>query len=112
MYTKSVIQQIVENCKVKDNFRAAINNLMEKYNIEDSVFVLKNGFLHEAVGGYFVVENTYDSIDKAVSDCNVNNMGIRIMNNKIFQTGKVSRNLSECEEGKQVFDLDKLEDIR
>ena len=54
MYTKSVIQQIVENCKVKDNFRAAINNLMEKYNIEDSVFVLKNGFLHEAVGGYFV----------------------------------------------------------
>ena len=65
MYTKSIIQQTVEALRVKENYRAAIENLMERYNIEDSVFVLKNGFLHEAVSGYFAVENIYDSLEKA-----------------------------------------------
>ena len=41
MYTKSIIQQTIEALRAKDNFRAAIESLMEKYNIEDSVFVLK-----------------------------------------------------------------------
>ena len=54
MYTKSIIQQTVEALRVKENYRAAIENLMDRYNIEDSVFVLKNGFLHEAVSGYFL----------------------------------------------------------
>lgn len=112
MYTKSIIQQAVENFKVKDNFKTAINNLMEKYNIEDSVFVIKNGFLHEATKGYFVVEKEYDSLDLAISECNVNTMGVRVMNNAKFQTGKLTKTLSECEEDKQVFDLDRLEDIR
>lgn len=112
MYTKSIIQQTVESLKAKDSFRVAIENLMERYNIEDSVFVLKNGFLHEAVEGYFEVENTYDSIDKAVSECNINVMGIRIMNNKLFQTGKLHKSITECAPDKQVFDLDRLENIR
>ena len=42
MYTKSIIQQTAENLKLKDNFRMALENLMEKYNIEDSVFIYKN----------------------------------------------------------------------
>lgn len=112
MYTKSIIQQTVEALRVKENYRAAIENLMERYNIEDSVFVLKNGFLHEAVSGYFAVENIYDSLEKAVSECDMNTMGIRVMNNKIFQTGKIHRNISECDEDKAIFDLDRLEDIR
>ena len=112
MYTKSIIQQAIESFKIKDDFRTAIENLMEKYNIEDSVFVIKNGYLNEVVEGYFSIENTYDSIEKAVSECNINSMGIRVMNNKLFQTGTIHKTIYECSPEKQVFDLDRLEDIR
>lgn len=111
MYTKSIIQQTVEAIRAKDNFRTALEQLMEKYNIEDSVFVMKNGFLNEAVDGYFVVENNYESLDEAVSACDMRTMGIRILGG-IFQTGKIHNRISECESGKKVFDLSRLEDVR
>ena len=111
MYTKSIIQKNVEALRAKDNFRTAIERLMEKYNIEDSVFVLKNGFLHEAVEGYFVTENNFDNLSEAVSACDINTMGVRVMGN-VFQTGKIHTKLSECSEDKKVFDLKRLEDIR
>ena len=112
MYTKSIIQQAVESLKAKDNYRASIESLMEKYNIEDSVFILKNGFLHEVVEGYFNVDSVYDSLEKAISESNINNMAIRVMNNKIFQTGKVYKTLSECKEDSQVLDLYCLTSVR
>ena len=111
MYTKSLIKQTVEALRVKDNFRTSICNLMEKYTIEDSVFTLKNGFLHEVVDGYFVTENEYHSLDEAVAACDLTTMGVRVMGN-VFQTGKLYTRLTECEEGKKVFDLKRLEDIR
>ena len=111
MYTKSIIQQTIENINAKNNFKAAINQLMEKYNIEDSVFVMKNGFLHEAVNGYFNIENDYESLDEAISDCDMNIMGIRVIGDK-FQTGKLYKTISECDSNKQIFDLDRLEDVR
>ena len=111
MYTKSIIQQKLETLRAKDNFRVAIEQLMEKYNIEDSVFVMRNGYLQEVVEGYFAVENDYDTITEAVSNCDMNVMGVRVMGNK-FQTGKVHNRISECTEDKKVFDLSRLEDIR
>lgn len=111
MYTKSIIQQTIESLRFKDNFRIALENMMEKYNIEDSVFIMKNGFLHEAVDGYFVVENNYEDLAEAISACDMRNMGIRILGG-IFQTGKIYNRISECEPGKKVFDLSRLEDVR
>ena len=112
MYTKSIIQQTVETMRVKDNFRTAIEQLMEKYNIEDSVFVLKNGFMHEVVEGYFVTENEYTDLSKAMSNCDINTMGIRVIGES-FQTGKIYSRLSECADtNKKVFDLKRLEDVR
>lgn len=111
MYTKSLIQQNIEVIRAKDNFRSAIEQLMEKYNIEDSVFVIKNGFMHEVVEGYFVTENEYSSLSEAVSACNINTMGVRVIGNS-FQVGKIYSRLSECEDNKKVFDLKRLEDIR
>ena len=112
MYTKSIIQQNVEALRAKDNFRAAIERLMEKYNIEDSVFVLKNGFLHEAVEGYFATtESEYDNICEAISACDINTMGIRVKGNT-FQVGKIYNRISECNSYDKVFDLKRLEDIR
>ena len=112
MYTKSIIQQTVEAIRAKENFKAAIENLMEKYNIEDSVFVLKNGFIHEAVEGYFNVDFVYDSLDKAISESDSNNLAIRVMNNKVFQTGKLYSTLSECKEDASVLDLYRLTAVR
>lgn len=112
MYTKSIIQQTVETMRAKYNFRTAIEQLMEKYNIEDSVFVLKNGFMHEVVEGYFVTENEYTNLAEAMSNCDINTMGIRIMGES-FQTGKIYSRLSECADAnKKVFDLKRLEDVR
>jgi hypothetical protein len=111
MYTKSIIQQKVEDLKVKDNFRTAIEQLLEKYNIEDSVFTMRNGFLHEVVEGYFVVENNFDSLDEAVSSCDLRTMGVRVLGG-VFQIGKLHNRISECESEKKVFDLSRLEDVR
>ena len=112
MYTKSIIQQTVEALRTKENFKAAIENLMVKYTIDDSVFVLKNGFLHEAVEGYFNVDYVYDSLDKAISECDSNNLEIRVLNNKVFQTGKLYNTLSECKEDSSVLDLYRLTAVR
>ena len=112
MYTKSIIQQTVEMLNAKNNFKASIEHLMEKYTIEDSAFTMKNGFLHEAVNGYFNVENSYESLDEAIHNCNNTNAYVRVINNKEFQVGTVYKSISECCKDKQIFDLDRLEQIR
>lgn len=111
MFTKSIIQQSVESMQVKSNFKIAIEQLMEKYNVEDSVFVFKNGTMHEVVEGYFVTENEYDNLNTAISECNINTMGIRIMGNN-FQTGTIHTKISECAKEKKIFDLRRLQNVR
>lgn len=111
MYTKSIIQQTVEKLQAKDNFRTALEQLMEKYNVVDSVFVMKNGTLHEVVNGYYTIEGNYETLDEAVRYCDMTCMGIRILGG-IFQVGKIHNRLSECESDKKVFDLSRLEDVQ
>lgn len=111
MYTKSIIQQRVESLRAKDNFRVAIEQLLEKYNIEDSVFVMNNGSLKEVVEGYFAVEQEFDVLSEAVSACDMGVMGIRVIGDK-YQTGRIHNRISECADDKKVFDLSRLEDIR
>lgn len=113
MYTKSIIQQNVEILKAKNNFRTAMESLMDKYTIEDSVFVgYKTGDIYEATNGYFVVDNEYDNLQEAVSACNISNMCVRIMGNEKFQTGSLHTALNECDTTKNVFDLSRLETVR
>lgn len=111
MFTKSIIQQTVEAMQIKNDFRAAIENLMEKYNIEDSVFAFYDGSMHEIVEGYFVTEKEFTNLNEAVSACDINTMGIRVMGNQ-FQVGTVHSKISECATDKKVFDLKRLENIR
>lgn len=110
MFTKSIIQQTVESMQMKNNFKSAIEQLMERYNIEDSIFAFKNGLMQEVVDGYFVVENEYDNLNAAISECNINTMGIRIINNT-FQVGTIHTKISECATDKPIFDIKKLESI-
>ena len=111
MYTKSYIQQTVEAMQLKAAFKDSINALMEKYNIEDSVFVFRNGYMQEVVEGYFVTENEFDNVSEAVFACDMNTMGVRVMGNN-FQVGTLHTKISECASDKKVFDLKRLEDVR
>lgn len=111
MYTKNIIQQRIEELHEKDSFRIAIESLMEKYNIEDSVFVFKNGNMREVVEGYFVTDSDYTDIAEAISDCDTHTMAIRIIG-KDFQVGRIFTKISECDENKKVFDLQRLENVR
>jgi hypothetical protein len=68
--------------------------------------------MHEVVEGYFVTENDCNNLDEAISACDINTMGIRVMGNN-FQTGKIYNRLSECvDTEKKVFDLKRLENVR
>ena len=111
MFTKSIIQLTVESLQTKAAFKSSIDNLMEKYNIEDSVFVFRNGVMQEVVEGYFVTENEFDNVSEAISMCDINTMGIRIIGNN-FQVGTLYNKISECASDKKVFDLKRLKDIR
>jgi hypothetical protein len=112
MYTKSIIQQTVENLKIKENFKQGIESLMNKYIIEDSVFVIKNNSVYEAVDGYFTVEDEFSTLQEAISKCDINIMGVRVINSERFQIGNLCNTLLECKEAKKVFDLTRLEEIR
>ena len=45
MLTKSKIQLLKEHYAIANDYREGLENLMNKYLIEDSVFVYKNGIL-------------------------------------------------------------------
>ena len=51
MQLKSKIQLIQERLMRKNSFIEGLNNIMEKYNIEDSVFSYGNGRLMEVCKG-------------------------------------------------------------
>ena len=107
MYTKSKIQIINESLQVKDNFKRGLEELMEKYIIEDSVFVIQES-VKEVTKGYFNINNEYSNLQEAIRNCNVTKQGIRIMENKSFQVGDIYNNLSECESEK-ILDIERLE---
>jgi hypothetical protein len=94
MWTKSKIQLIKENLNYKDNFRNAIDSLMEKYTIEDSIFTYKNE-LFEVTRGYFDHVNNYNSLNEAINNIG-DGMVIRVKNNQEFEIGYLRTYLNEC----------------
>lgn len=114
MYTKSIIQQKAEIINAKNNFKQSLEQLIEKFDIEDSVFVYAGNVagMKEIVEGYFVIDAEYDNINEAMSSCDITTMGIRIIENDKFQVGKINALITECEKDKKVFDLKRLKDVR
>jgi hypothetical protein len=45
MLTKSKIQLLKERYEIANNYREGLENLMDKYIIEDSVFIYMNGMV-------------------------------------------------------------------
>lgn len=112
MYTKSLIQQHIENLHIKESFNDGLSSLMEKYNIKDNIFVINNGVVKEVTKGYFIIEKECDNLDEAIRECDIRNMGIRIINNKIFQVGNIYTNLSQCPKESSIFDINTLNNVR
>ena len=114
MLTKSKIQLIKESLVMASDYREGLENLMEKYTIEDSVFIYMNGMVHEATQGYFVEKSKHTNLIEAIRNCNGNfhNLGIRVINNKEFVVGEIKKNLVECDKDSTVFDINRLTDIR
>lgn len=113
MQTKSKIQLIREQLELKENFKMGLESLMEKYNIEDSIFIYK-GQVYEATKGYFEVTNTFDNVDAAIKEClaSPDCMGVRVINNKEFSAGYIRQTLMECSQNNTVLDINTLIEIR
>ena len=114
MWTKSKIQLIKESIELMNDYKSGLENLMNKYTIEDSIFVYNNGMVHEATQGYFVETSKHDNILEAIKSCNndFSSNGIRIIENKEFIVGHIKKNLVECSQDNKVFDINRLTDIR
>lgn len=108
MWTRSKIQLIKENLNYKDNFRNAINSLMERYTVEDSIFTYKNE-LFEVTKGYFDHINTYNSLNEAMNNIG-KDMVLRVKNNQEFEIGYVKTYLNECQSDK-IFDINSIKEI-
>lgn len=112
MQTKSNIQLIKESLALKENFKNSILNIMDKYTIEDSVFMWQNG-LYECTDGYFEVISEHTNLDEAIKEATfMPTSGIRIINNDNFQIGVIRNKISECDNSNKVFDLKRLENVR
>jgi hypothetical protein len=111
MWTKSKIQMINEMISLQNNYKEGLENLMEKYTIEDNIFLFKNGQIMEATKGYFVKKGEYSTLKEALENCNYSfdKVGIRIINNTTFEVGDIKSKLSECNISEnQVFDINNV----
>ena len=102
MLTKSKIQLIREGLETLNDFRIGLENLMEKYNIQDSIFGYSNKGVYEVSNGYFEILQEYDNLKDAVRECynSLDKKAIRIVNNNKFEVGEIHMLRSECGEGK------------
>lgn len=106
MFTKSLIQQQIERENLLESFEEYMNDLMDKYTIEDGVFSMsKSNAVVEAVRGYFVENNEYDNIRKSLEDAG---NAIRVINNEKFVSGTIYENLNSCPQDKKILDLQTL----
>ena len=103
---------IKEEFTKASKFEDELNILMEKYLIEDSIFVYHNS-LKEVTSGYFECLNECASLTEAIKDCfgHYDTMGVRVMNNKQFMVGKICKTITECNTDNKIFDIDGLMNI-
>lgn len=108
MLTKSKIQLIKEGIELANSFKENLNDIMDKYLIEDSIFVYRDNKVFEVTSGYFEVLKEFDNLNEAIRFCNLNDSGIRIVDNSRFIIGKIHKAISECNRDNQILDIEKF----
>lgn len=110
MYTRSIIQQHLDQINILNILQESLQDFMETYTIKDGVFGLFRDKLYELTCGYMLSENTYDTLEDAIHNMSINGV-IRIEENKKFTVGSVYSRLSDCPENCTVLDIEFLEEI-
>ena len=111
MYTKSIIQQHLEQINSLTILQESLQEFMDKYTVEDGVFGLFNNKMYELTCGYLVKEHEYDTLEECI--CNMRpNQAIRIQENKKFTVGDVTSSLVDCPQECTVVDIEFLEEIK
>ena len=108
MLTRSKIQLIKEGIELANSFKDNLNDIMDKYLIEDNIFVYRDNKVFEVTSGYFEVLKEFDNLNEAISFCNLNNSGVRIIDNSRFIIGKIHKVISECNRDNQILDIEKF----
>ena len=101
------IESIQEIAKFADD----ITRILEKYNIADGVFSIKNNNTYELSSGYFTEVKSFDDIHQLIKEMDQNSQAVRITDGK-FILGNVYLTLSEINESDKVFSIEFLEDVR
>ena len=102
MNTKSKIQLISEEIERKNRFKHLLEKLLDMYHVEDNVFTMIGESLAECTSGYFSCEKEYDSLSTLFEDItDVKTTNIRIVNDNLFQVGRMYNTLSECPENSE-----------
>ena len=111
MMIKNRLQLIKESIEAISQFKDGILSLMNKYTIEDSIFVYKNGQIFEATKGYFEIISEHDNLTSAMNHSNLNT-GIRVIGNNKFEVGYIHHSLNECDESLRILDINSLNNMR
>ena len=99
MYTKSKIQQKLEEVEKTNTFFENLEYLMDKYDIENSIFTPQNHVIFEATRGYFEITGEYNSLDELKANFSMDSPYVRVMeDNTKFQTGKLHKSINDIHE--------------
>lgn len=110
MYTKSIIQQHLEQINSLTILQESLQDFMDKYTVEDGVFGLFNNKMYELTCGYLVKEHEYDTLEECIRNMNPKQV-IRVQENKKFTVGGVVSSLQDCPQECTVVDIEFLEEI-
>lgn len=108
----SYIQKMINESNSVHDFRTEINNLNEKYNIENEVFgISENGKASTVHYGYLVVREELESLNEALSKFNDRHDAIYVIGKDKVLLGEHIPYLDESMKGKKVIDCDSLREI-
>lgn len=112
MWTKSYIQLQVEKIEERAIFAENITKILEKYQIKDGVFGIKNKNTYELSKGYFIETKSFDDLNDLIKEMDQNTQAVRITEGK-FILGNVFNNLSEIEDKHDnIFSIEYLDTIK
>lgn len=114
MYTRSIIQQRIEENDLQNNFKEILEGLENRYNIEDSIFTRDGREAKEAVKGYFVPDSpSLSSLSEALFSSSPYPHTVRIINNEKYITGTVYESLSLVpDSASHVYDIAAEKEVR
>lgn len=110
MYTKSIIQQHLEQINKLNILQESLQDFMDRYTVEDGVFGLFGNKMYELTCGYLVKESEYDNLEDCIHNM-IPNQAIRVQENKKFTVGDVASSLTDCPQECTVIDIEFLEEI-